>query len=264
MRAARAFGGIVLIVCMALPFAPLAIWSFARGWRYPDLAPERWSLDAWTYALSDLSGVLEGLALSAVVAAGATFASLAIGVPAGRALALRRFRGRALVTLLILAPAVAPLIAAVFGLHAIFIGLGLNNSVAGVALAHLIPTLPYVVFVSAGVFATFDTDFEAQARSLGAPPLAVLRHVTLPAVFPGIMVGALFAFLVSWSQYLLTFVIGGGRVATLPLLLFNFASAGRNDIAGAIALIYAAPGALILLFVARRLTGRGAALAGRP
>jgi putative spermidine/putrescine transport system permease protein len=75
------------------------------------------------------------------------------------------------------------------------------------------------------------------------------------------MTAALFSFLVSWSQYLLTLAIGGGRVQTLPLLLYSFAAAGRNDITAAIALLYMLPGLLILAITARFVTGRGAALA---
>jgi putative spermidine/putrescine transport system permease protein len=114
----------------------------------------------------------------------------------------------------------------------------------------------------ASVFAGFDTVHEDQARSLGAGTWAVWRHVTLPAILPGLLTGALFAFLVSWSQYLLTLSIGGGRVQTLPLTLFAYASAGRNDLAGAIAILYILPGVLILFVTARRVTGRHPALAG--
>jgi putative spermidine/putrescine transport system permease protein len=126
----------------------------------------------------------------------------------------------------------------------------------------LIPTLPYMTLVMAGVFANYDPAYEAQAQSLGASRAQVFRHITLPAILPGIITGALFAFLVSWSQYLLTLVIGGGRVQTLPLLLFTFATSGRNDVTGAIALIYILPGLLIIALTARHLTGRSPALAG--
>jgi len=129
-----------------------------------------------------------------------------------------------------------------------------------VILAHLIPVLPYMVLIMAAVFSRFDTAYEDQARSLGATPFQTFRAVTLPAILPGLMTGALFAFLVSWSQYLLTLAIGGGRVQTLPLLLFSFASAGRNDVTAAIALLYILPGLLILSVTARFVTGRSAAL----
>jgi putative spermidine/putrescine transport system permease protein len=257
--------GAVLIVWLILPLVPLAIWSFARGWRFPDLLPQEWSLQAWDFALSARSGVVESLGVTLLVAALATILSILLGVPAGRALGLYRFRGKGLVELLILAPVIVPGIAVALGLHGLFIQLGLTNTLAGVVLVHLVPTLPYMTLVMAGVFANFDPAYEDQARSLGAGRLQTFRHVTLPAILPGIVVGGLFAFLVSWSQYALTLVIGGGRVITLPLLLFNFASAGRNDITGAIGILYILPGVLILLFTARYLTGSNAALgaAGR-
>ncbi len=262
LRAFRTLTLALLIVWLILPLIPLAIWSFARGWRFPDLLPQEWSLNAWTYALSDTAGVINSLGLTTLIAAGVTALSVLLGVPAGRALGMYRFRGKALVELLILAPLIVPGIAVALGIHSVFIWLGLTNTVAGVMLVHLVPTLPYMVLVMAGIFANLDADLELQARSLGAGPLQTFRHVTLPAILPGIIAGAMFAFLVSWSQYILTLLIGGGRVVTLPLLLFNFATSGRNDIAGAIAVIYILPGALILLFTARHLSGRNAALGG--
>ena len=262
IRAFRVLTGALLIVWLVLPLVPLAIWSFARGWRFPDLLPQAWSLQAWTYALSDTSGVLDSLALTIGISLGVTVLSVIVGVPAGRALGMYRFRGKQVVELMILAPLIVPGIAVALGIHSVFISLGLTNTVAGVMLVHLVPTLPYMVLVMAGIFANLDADLEQQARSLGAGPVATFWHVTLPAIMPGIVVGGMFAFLVSWSQYVLTLLIGGGRVVTLPLLLFNFATSGRNDIAGAIAMIYILPGIVILLFTARHLSGRNAGLGG--
>lgn len=258
----RTLAAFALALALVLPILPLVIWSFAHGWRFPDLLPQDWSLKAWAFALSPRSGVLESLAVTTFIATATTLLAALIGVPAGRALALHRFRGKALATLLLLAPTVLPGIAIAFGLHSVFLRAGLAGTLTGVILAHLVPVLPYMALVMAAVFARFDPDLEAQARSLGATPWQTIRHVTLPAILPGLMTAALFAFLVSWSQYLLTLAIGGGRVQTLPLLLFSFASAGRNDIAGAVALIYILPGLVILILTARSVTGRGAALSG--
>lgn len=262
IRAIQVIGGMVLIIWLVLPLIPLAIWSFAHGWRFPSLLPQAWSLQAWDYALSDTSGVLDGLWLTTWIAVCVTALSLLIGVPAGRALGLYRFRGKGLIELIILAPVIVPGIAAGLGIHSVFIGLGLTNTVTGVVIVHLVPTVPYVTLVMAGIFANYDTAFEDQARSLGASPLQAFRHVTLPAILPGLVVGGLFAFLISWGQYVLTLLIGGGRVVTLPLLLFNFAASGRNDIAGAIAMIYILPGSLILILTARHLSGRNGAVLG--
>jgi putative spermidine/putrescine transport system permease protein len=256
----RSLAGLVLAGWLILPFLPLVVWSFAHGWRFPDLLPREATLKAWTYALSPASGVLHSFAVTTLIAAATTLLAALIGIPAGRALGLYRFRGKALVTLLLLAPAVLPGLAVVFGLHGLFLRLGLTGTVTGVILAHLIPVLPYMTLIMAAVFSRFDTDIEAQARSLSATAFQTFRFVTLPAILPGLLTGALFAFLVSWSQYLLTLAIGGGRVQTLPLLLFSFASAGRNDITAAIALLYVLPGLLILMVTSRQITGRGVGL----
>ena len=257
----RLIAGVALAGWLILPFLPLAIWSFAHGWRFPDLLPQELSSHAWAYALSARAGVLGSFALTAGIALATTCLAALIGVPAGRALALYQFRGKGLVTLLLLAPAILPSLAVVFGLHGVFLRLGLTGTVSGVILAHLVPVLPYMTLVMAAVFSGFDTDFEAQARSLGATSFQTFRNVTFPAILPGLLTGGLFAFLVSWSQYLLTLAIGGGRVQTLPLLLFSQSSAGRNDLTAAIALLYILPGLLILIVTARQVTGRGAALA---
>ncbi len=253
---------VLLISWLVLPFVPLAIWSFARGWAYPDVLPKIWTIQPWAFALSDQSSVLSSLSQTAGIAFAATALSVLAGVPAGRALGLYQFRGKALIELVFLTPIIVPGIAVALGLQSVFIALHLNNTVTGVIFAHLIPTLPYMVLVMAGVFAAYDPAAEEQAQSLGASPIQVFWHVTLPAIGPGIVVGALFTFLVSWGQYILTLIIGGGRVQTLPLLLFQYATSGRNDVTGAISLIYILPGIVILIVTARHLTGRSAALTG--
>ncbi len=261
-RSLRFLTGAVLIIWLVLPLVPLAIWSFARGWYFPEVLPKQWSLKAWEYALSNNSGVINSLWLTIGIAIAATVLSVLVGVPAGRALGLYQFRGKQIIELMILAPVVVPGIAVALGVHSVFISLGLNNTIGGVVLVHLIPTLPYMVLIMAGIFSNYDVAYEDQARSLGASAIKAFWYVTLPAVLPGIIVGALFAFLVSWSQYILTLLIGGGRVITLPLLLFNFAASGRNDITGAIGMIYILPGIVILLLTARHLSGRSGAVGG--
>lgn len=244
-----------MVGALLLPLIPLAIWSFARGWRFPDLLPAQWSGQAWAYAFSDTSGVLGSIWVTLGIAASVTVLATMIGIPAGRALGLYDFRGKGLVQAVILTPLIVPPLTVALGLQGVFIGLGLTGSVLGVILVHLLPVLPYIILIMTGIFANFDPRFEDQARSLGASRAQVFYYVTLPALAPGVMVAMLMGFLISWSQYLLTLMIGGGRVVTLPLVLFNFASSGRNDITGAIAVIYILPAVAILALTARRMMG---------
>ena len=156
---------------------------------------------------------LTSSALALVVAA----LAVALALPAARALALHAFRGKRLVLFALLLPMLAPPLAAAMGLHAVFLRAGLADSFLGVALVHLIPAVPYATFVLAGTFSGFDPDWEAQARTLGASPGRCGRASRCPAIAPGVALAAILAFVVSWSQYVLTLLVGGGRVLTVPL-----------------------------------------------
>lgn len=261
-RTAHALLVAAILLAVVLPLLPLVIWSVAHRWFFPDILPAEWSWRAWAYVASDTSQVSRATANSLMVALAVTLISLVIGLPAGRALGLHDFRGKTAVFFLILAPSIMPVIAVAMGIHVAFLRYGLADTMLGVILAHLIPVLPYMVLILAGVFANYDVDYEGQARTLGARPVQILRHVTLPAIWPGLVVACLFAFIISWSQYLLTLLIGGGQVLTLPVLLFTFANSGDNAITAALSLVFIAPALLLFLFSARYLSGRQAAEGG--
>ena len=245
--------GIVLGVI--LPMLPQLTWAFTHRWLFPDLLPSRWSMRSWRYIANPDIKVLPAVLNSLRIAAAVTVLSVIAGVPAGRALGMYSFRWKGPAELIILSPAVIPGLAVTMGMQVIFIRLGLTDTVPGVVLVHLIPTIPYMTVSMSGVFANYDPAFEEQARSLGAGALRTFMHVTLPATAPGIIVGGMFAFLISWGQYILTVIIGGGRVITLPLLLFSFAGSGDFPLTAALSMIFVMPSILILLFTGRYLTG---------
>jgi putative spermidine/putrescine transport system permease protein len=263
MKTARWGWGLALGMAVGLPFVPLVLWSLSQRWFYPALWPQTWGLRAWHTIFSPAGGqVLGGLAQSVTVALVTALAALALGVPAGRALGLYAFRGKDFVSVLLTLPVIVPPLSVAMGLHLWFIRLGLAETFAGVVLVHLTVCLPYAIFVMWGVFSNYNPDFEDQARSLGASAPAVIWRVMLPLTWPGLVVAGLFAFLLSWSQYLSTLIIGGGRVVTLPVLLFALMGSGDRPVAAAVSLVFVAPTMVALLFSARYLGGR--TLAGVP
>lgn len=251
-----------IVVGVLLPFIPLLVWSFSHRWYFPALIPTEWSLRAWNYVFSSGSQVPKALGYSTVVALAVTVLSILIGIPAGRAMGLYRFRGKTLVEFLILAPTIVPTLAVAMGIHVAFIKYGLADTLLGVILVHLIPVTPYMVMIMSSVFANYDPEYEEQARTLGAGPIQTFIHVTLPAILPGMIVGGLFSFIISWSQYVLTLLIGGGQVITLPLLLFSFAGSGDNPITAALSVVFIAPAVIFLIVTSRYLTGENAAIGG--
>ena len=248
---------LAIVVGILAPLLPLLVWSVAHRWFFPDILPADWSWRAWRYIFSPSSRVGTAFYYSGVTALAVTLISLLIGVPAGRALALYKFRGKTAVTLLILAPAIMPIIAVVMGIHVAFIRLGLADSLTGLILSHLIPVTPYVVLIMSSVFANYNVDYEGQARTLGARPYQILWHVTLPAIWPGALVAGMFAFIISWGQYLLNLLIGGGQILTMPVLLFTFANSGDNAMTAALSIVFVAPAVLFLLATAGYLIRTG-------
>ncbi len=250
-----------LLAFLVAPMVPLFIWSISFRWFYPDILPSEYSIRAWEAVISPTNNVLGATWDTTLIALMVTILSVLFGVPAGRALGLYNFRGKRIVEIMILAPIIVPGLAVVLGIDTMFIRYGLSGSLFGVALVHLVPTLPYMTLVMSGVFSNYDVDYELQARSLGAGRWSTQRYVTLPAVFPGVVVGALFTFLISWSQYVLTLLIGDGQVETLPILLFNFARS-EPAIAGALSVVFVLPGILVLLLSSKYLSGDSAAVGG--
>ena len=256
MRRKKSFLICAFLGAILVPFLPLLLWSISDSWRYPALIPARFGLRAWRYLWADPGGQFAGGLLSSLSLATLTAAiSLFLGIPAGRALGLYHFSGKNLTVVILALPLIVPPFAVSMGIHRWFLHLQLTETFWGVLLIHATFSLPYAIFVLWGTFSDYNPEFEDQARSLGASSSSVFFHVTLPMILPGAVVAMLFAFLVSWAQYLGTLIIGGGRVLTLPLLLFSLMDSGDRPVAAAVSLVFTLP-ALIALFISAHNLGK--------
>lgn len=246
---------------LLLPLAPLLIWAVARRWPYPALTPQGVTDRGLGLLTAPGTQALHGLLLSTLIAVSVSALAVAIGLPAGRVLGLYRFRGRRLVQFLLLAPVIVPGLAVTLGLQVFFIRYGLTNTVPGVVLVQLMPTVPYATTILAAGFSNLDLDYERQARALGARPLQVFIAVTLPLLRPALVTAGLLTFLISWSEYVLTLIVGGGQVQTLPLLLFAAISSSDTTAAAALALLVILPPLLLVAATVRTLsTASGAGI----
>lgn len=244
------------------PFVPLVIASFAFRWSWPSLLPTAWWIKAretarlplaWDYVFSTYSRVGPAIINTVAIALVVTLVCLVLCLPAARVIARENFRGKGAVEFFLLTPLMVPEIAIGLGILVTFIQLGLAGTFVGIVLAHLIPTIPYMVRTLTSVFQGLSKDYEEQALVLGASPLKTLWHVTVPMIMPGILAGSLFAFLISTNIFLLTFFVGRGGINTLPTLLFAKISYGGSldPVAAGITLLVSAPGVVLLLITER-------------
>lgn len=250
---------ILLLTATAIPFIPLFFMSFSHGWKWPEVIPHAFSLRAWSYVFSGSSGTWNAIGTSLEIAFIVTVINLLLALPAANALGRMKFRGKWLIEGLIYAPIIIPAFISVMGMYITFIKLGLTDSVTGVIIAHIIPSLPYMVRALVVSYGTLSFQWEEQGQMLGAGPFQRFWHIVMPHLMPGIVAGASLSILVSLSQYIVTLLVGGGQVKTLTLILFPFINGGDPAIGAAYALLFAGMAAFALFmmdFLLKRYYGK--------
>lgn len=240
--------GIALLVLV--PLIPILIWSFTNSWFWPSITPNEWGFRGWVYVFSSYSHVGESIWTTILLGLVTVGLTIIISLPAAKAIGQNEFRGKEFLEIALLAPYLVSPTAVAFGLYSMFIKLQLNATITGVAIAMLIPSTPLMVRMLTSVFEAYDPEFEEQAKALGASPLRVFFHVTVPMILPGVVAGSLFTFLGALNAFFYPYMIGGGQVNVLSVLLYNFLGTGGYDlpITAAISVILAIPGLLFLIF----------------
>ncbi|GAA4697561.1 putative spermidine/putrescine transport system permease protein [Promicromonospora umidemergens] len=253
----RRAGTVAVTALLLVPFLPILLWAFADRWPYPELAPTVWGVGGWLTATAQ--GAWPALTRSLLLGLTVSAIATPLGAMAGRALARGRVPYGKMVTALLLAPVAVPPFAVTMGLTTVALRLGVPGVVALVAVL-VVAAVPYTTYIMRAAYAGYDEGFEETARTLGAGSRHVLLRVHLPLVAPALAAAAFLAFLVGWSDYVVTLLIGAGRIVSLPLLLGASASASGNDPTIAVlALLATIPPVLLLTAVtvlSRRRTQR--------
>lgn len=225
-------------------------------------AADRWTGRAlWPQALGGrgLHAVLDDPILpaaarnSAIVAVLAVGAALALGWPAARAVARSTGRTRTVIVAVVLAPLVVPQLAVGTGLTRWMLRLGLADTLVGVALAHLLYVLGYVVLALIPAFTPELCRAEEASDAFGASTVQRMWSVTLPASRGPLVLAAALGFAVSWSQYGTSLGVGGG-LPLLPLVAVPYLRADPQ-IGAAVTLLLLVPSVALVAVAARALTG---------
>ncbi len=224
--AGRTLMGLLLILWFTLPMIPVALWAVAGRWHAPAVLPQTYSWEGWSSAAS--SGLFPALLASALLGAGVAILATPLGFMA--AVSIRRLPRRYArpVEGILLAPLAIPPFALVMGMNVVLLRAHVPAA-AGVLLLLVVTALPYTVFMFRSALAGYDDRFEEAARSLGASKAQSIRHVRLPLLTAATSRAAFLAFLVGWGDYIVTLIVGGGQLRTLPMTLASAASATGNE-----------------------------------
>lgn len=158
---------------------------------------------------------------SVLAATGAMVLATVLGTLAALAIARGRLPFRGALTTLFLFPMIVPSIVTAVAIYNTFARLGLTDTIAGMILAHTILGLPFVIINVLAVLQKMDWRIVNAARSLGATPTRALLLVTLPAIMPGVLAGALFAFVTSFDEVVVALFLAGTSAATLPVQMWQ-------------------------------------------
>ncbi|MBM7615181.1 ABC transporter permease [Alkaliphilus hydrothermalis] len=244
----------IILTVLLFPLLMMIGWSVSSAWPWPSLIPQGFTLRAYSYVLEPTTGVFKILVDSMILSIVVTAITLLVSIPAARAIAFYDFKGKSVVKVLILLPLIVPMLTVAMGIHLRFIRLGLANTFWGVVLIHVIPGIPYGVKILLNVFELNGNKIETQARILGASPLQVIRYVTLPLITPGLIIAGSIIYIASFSQYFITFLIGGGRIVTYAMFLFPFVESGDRTMASALSIVFILSITLVL-FITEKIVG---------
>ncbi len=178
--------------------------------------------------------------------------SLALGAPAGYALARFLFPGREAVRMGILMTRMFPMAILSIPLAVTFIRIGLYDTPWAVALVHTAMALPFVILITSSVFMAIPRDLEEAAMTLGCSPLSAFLRVSLPLALPGLAAASLFTFVISWNEVFAATILTL-RQRTLPALVLTVLNESPLYFRFAGGFFMVAPAMIILLIIRRYL-----------
>jgi len=223
---------IVLLIAPIVAIMPLA-FSADAFLSYPIRAySTRWFSVVfadypWLFALKN----------SFIVGISTVLLAVPLGTLAAYGLSLRKFFGHGLVMALLVAPMVVPVVIIGLASFLVLSQLGLMGTFIGMILAHTVLALPFVVIPVSATLKGYDRNLTRAAHSLGASPLGAFMKVTLPLILPGVVSGAVFAFITSFDEVVVALFVSSPATLTLPRQLFSGLRDQLNPSLVAIALI---------------------------
>lgn len=188
------------------PYFVFPITSFSLRWYENLIAVPEWRLAAQN---------------SLLVAVSTTALATCLGTLAALGLADVARRARLPLTMLMASPLAIPAIITAVSLYFLYSRIGLTGSMAGLILAHTTIAVPFVLMTVSAALVRFDRTLQRAGASLGANPLRVFFSITLPEIRGGILSGALFAFIVSFDDVVISLFIANAPQWTLPRQMWS-------------------------------------------
>jgi putative spermidine/putrescine transport system permease protein len=209
----------LVAIFLVAPMAIIVPMSFSKAISFEFPPPGYWTGYYAQYFASE--SWLDATANSFIIAFASMIFTLLVALPAAFGFVRYRFRGKGALNLLMMVPVIVPAVVSALGYYGFLSVVRLTGTFAGMVIAHTVLSIPIAFLVIAAALKGFDRNLERAAMSAGAGPLRTFFWVTLPVLRPGILVGALFAFLHSFNEAVVAILIAGRDASTLPKKMFE-------------------------------------------
>jgi putative spermidine/putrescine transport system permease protein len=228
----------ISFILFAFPLFFLVYKSFygVAAWGSPALGEP--SVRAWELLMNE-GRFLNSVGVSVWIAVVVLGLNLLIGITAGKVFSFSSFRGKALMEAFMMLPLFIPVLVVAIGLHITFIRYGLSDHWLGVALVHLVPTIPYSIKMFKTGYERIGSKLLEQSTILGGSAIKRLYHIELPLLLPSIRSVLFLTIVISLSQYVLTAIIGGGNVVTLAMVYYPFTDTADEAVMAAFSIVFA-------------------------
>ncbi len=183
------------------------------------LDPAGFSLKHYRDFFTD-SGWQAALWNSVRIAPVATIISVSLGTLAAIGLSQDHVPARRAIMAILISPMIVPLIISAAGMYFFFSRIGLQGSYWGVVLAHAALGIPFVIITVTATLVGFDRSLTRAAANMGADPVTTFFRVQMPLILPGVISGALFAFITSFDEVVVVLFVGSAGQKTLPWQMF--------------------------------------------
>lgn len=238
----------LLLLFLYLPIIILALMSFNASPFY--MLPIEWST-VWYETFFSNSQLIAATWNSIFIAVITTIISAIIGTSASLALYRYDFPGKSVLQAALLPPIAIPWLITGTAMLIFFFGVGIGRGLHAIILGHVALALPYVMIVVNARLKTLAPELEEAARSLGASQWQVTWRVTLPWIAPGIIAGGLFAFAVSFDQFVVSYFLATPGQSTLPVEIYAAIRKGFTPEINAVSTIIIVLSMAIMLIAAR-------------
>lgn len=228
---------IFIIICFIIPFILMTTLSIFKQYRYPDLLPKVFSFDNWKDILADQT-YTNSIIQSIITAMGASITSTLLGFMLARFLTTSKSMFSKIIRNIYSFPLYIPSMVLFIGVHQMSIYLSIANNIYGVILVHSLISIPYSTNIAIAYFEGISNQLEAIATTLGCNTRKLWSFVLLPLLKPAIVLSLAISFLLSFSEYLATALIGGSNVITLSRVMYPLISNGNLQKGTALSLIF--------------------------